>query len=309
VNVPPPLDRLMNIIKDLRERDLRAAARPGGPVPNQRTKEFFEAYGRALKHGEGTPECEAALAELDTERNAIVNHIQEWARGASSRDQGFAQKVRGALRKISPPAFYSVKRGMGHSGLKIWPYVHFTSPNRRGPDQEVKRLRDAKLTLAPVTYENEVLVGELERKAERANVMMRRIAEAERDAHRIVALHALKTTEVGTEFKGLKISGYAPKGKGIFVSVPLGGGGFHRFTVTWETLIGPGKDPRSEGALRRFRPGETINLRFKEVDFVNREAVFEHVESESLSEAPRERKGAPKVPRQNKGRRGPPKRR
>lgn len=304
VHVPPPLDRLMRLIEDMWKYDERFAVRTKSTVgTNPTTALYWRRYKDAMGRTEDDPERKRALEKLDEERNAIVNHITERISNTiDPKARGFAEKMRGALRKISPPAYYSLQRGIGHAGLNIIPYIHFTSPIRRRPDQKAHVLRNMKLLFAPVTYDNEIVVGELEKEAEQANRMMRLIGQAERDAKHIVALHTLRETPSGTIFPDIKVDGYAPKGRGVYVSVPLPGGGWHRFVVSWETLIGPDVDPRESGALQTFRPGARITLQFEGIDFVNREALFAY--SDKAQKLPATERNAGEPLTSSKPRRG-----
>ena len=270
VNVPPPLERLASLLKEFYQRDRTK----GATAPNEETTALWLAYENMLKLPLNSNEREAAFNALDARRNEMVNHIQERVQSSTGYDIGFAKKMAGALMKMSVPAYYTLERGIGHSGLAAIPYPHFTSPGRRRADIHAKRLRDAKLRHEPVTYENEILVDVLSREANLANEMRVRIKQAERDAERIQVLDILKEIAPGTEYS-LSIQGYAAGNKGVTVVMPLPRGGTHRFYIPWRTLIGD-KDPREFGASRVFRPGEKVKLRLMGVDFINRNALFEY---------------------------------
>lgn len=273
VHTPPDLNSLIRILTDLRDY----SRRKGNSFRHENDPAMFalvDDYEKAKTLPNDDPERVASFERLNAERTSIALYLRARSHAMSAAGGvGYAEKIKDALMKISKAAEYSVKpEARGHSSLQLKPYVHFTSPIRRHPDTWAKRLRDAALTTRPVTYENEVMVAALEESAARANVTGSVIKQSERDLRQVEELHRLVDQGVGTVYANARIRGHAARGRGVLVTLGRSANDRHTFFVPWETLAGTW-DPSNE-ALKRFRPGAALELRFDGADFMRRVANF-----------------------------------
>ena len=191
---------------------------------------------------------------------------------------------------------------LGHFGLALENYCHFTSPIRRYPDLTIHRIM------------TEILEGRFDKKkyeffeefavqsAERSSTMERQAEEAER------AVDAQKMTEymqtkIGETFDGI-ISGVTPNGFFVelentiegFVSVSRLPKGHYDYNENNYSLSGLGKV---------YRIGDKIEIRVVSTDIVLRRIDFEladfhrevsedelnHFEDDRKEERNRDRKG------------------
>ncbi|MFN8277545.1 MAG: ribonuclease R [Chitinophagales bacterium] len=109
-----------------------------------------------------------------------------------------------AIRTMAK-AEYTTKN-IGHYGLAMEYYTHFTSPIRRYPDVMVHRLVYEELTGLPHRLSKE----ELEEACKNSSLMERRAMEAEREATKYKQVEFLQE-KLGEEFEGI-IVGIIPRG-------------------------------------------------------------------------------------------------
>lgn len=114
-----------------------------------------------------------------------------------------------AIRSMAK-AEYTTKN-IGHYGLAMEFYTHFTSPIRRYPDVMVHRLVYEELTGKP----HDLTLEELEAACSNSSIMERKAMEAEREATKYKQVEFLED-KIGEEFDGI-ITGVI--GRGVFVEM------------------------------------------------------------------------------------------
>ena len=113
-------------------------------------------------------------------------------------------------------------RPLGHFGLSLADYCHFTSPIRRYPDTSVHRILSALVSGMPVD-EIAKKYGEFASlSASMSSERELRAMRAEREAEKCYAAEYMKS-HIGEEYEGI-VSGITPKG--LFVVIPNGIEGF-----------------------------------------------------------------------------------
>lgn len=248
----------------------------------------------ALKDYLATFAVEFALGQVV--RPATFNHIIERIGEADFKPQVMEQILR-----TQTQAYYS-PQNMGHFGLALGSYAHFTSPIRRYADLVVHRalvrayrlgeggLTDAEAESMEVTGE---LISQLERRA----------MEAERDTlDRYVA--AYLSERVG-DLVDCRITGVQPFG--FFATVEgLGGDGlvpvstlgseYFRYDEASQTLVGEASDTR-------FASGQRLKLRLAEANPVSGGLRFELPEGGGSS---RPMRGGPRRDGRKAADKGPP---
>lgn len=163
-----------------------------------------------------------------------------------------------ALRSMQK-ARYDVKP-LGHYGLAMQDYCHFTSPIRRYPDLVVSRALTAMLTGNRVTLKGEAL----EDAAIRASDCERAAVEAERAAQKLMTARFM-ASHVGEVFSGT-VSGVSEWG--IYVALTNGAEGFiHVRTLEdWFAYDERRMTLRGERTGAVFSLGQTLEVRVEEVD-------------------------------------------
>jgi len=109
-----------------------------------------------------------------------------------------------AIRSMSKAAYTT--NNLGHYGLAMEYYTHFTSPIRRYPDVMVHRLLQHILTHDDTIVDKE----ELEARCKNSSLMERKAMDAEREATKYKQIEFLQD-KVGEEFDGI-VSGVIPRG-------------------------------------------------------------------------------------------------
>ncbi len=210
----------------------------------------------------------------------LLTQILEKAAGGEH-----AQVVNEVMLRSQAQAIYS-RENIGHFGLALAKYAHFTSPIRRYADLVVHRglIRACKLGSDGLTEDE---IERLEEISEHISATERRSIEAEREAvDRFVALYL--TGKVGAVF-GARISGVARFGlfarldetgaDGIipFKALP---NDYYELDEKKQALVG-------QRSKRIYRLGETIKVRLDTADRLTGSLSFVPVEKES----PRPQKG------------------
>lgn len=114
-----------------------------------------------------------------------------------------------AIRSMAKAEYTT--ENIGHYGLAMEYYTHFTSPIRRYPDVMVHRLLEHILTQSEVIVDKE----EIEARCKNSSLMERKAMEAEREATKYKQIEFLQD-KVGEEFEGIVAGVIA---KGIFVEM------------------------------------------------------------------------------------------
>lgn len=182
-------------------------------------------------------------------------------------------------------AVYS-SQNLGHFGLNLRRYAHFTSPIRRYADLIVHRALIAAQQLGKDGLSSDVTVGELDVIGERISAAERRAMAAERETiDRLIAHHL--ADKVGATFAG-RISGVTRSGLFIkldetgadgFVPVSTIGADYFRQDETRHALVG-------ERTGETHRLGDTVEVKLVEAAAVAGALRFELL-SEGSSAAPR----------------------
>ena len=211
-----------------------------------------------------------ALAKGQVIRPALFNRMLEKARGTPE-----APLVNELVLRSQAQAVYS-PNNIGHFGLALPRYAHFTSPIRRYADLVVHRALTAPPGRAPVAGEAFAAT------AEHISMTERRAAAAERAAlERYRA--TLLSTAIGTVYEA-RITGVAPFG--FFVSLPENGADG---LVPVSTLPSDyyDHDPRRHRLVGRrsgtqFALGDAVTVRLAEADPVGGRLLF-RVEHEGFA--------------------------
>jgi ribonuclease R len=214
-----------------------------------------------------------ALAKGQVIRPSLFNRILEKA-----RDTAEAPIVNELVLRSQAQAVYS-PNNIGHFGLALPRYAHFTSPIRRYADLVVQRWRTAPASRPVVAGEPLAAI------AEHISMTERRAASAERaalDRYRATLLGSA----IGTVYEG-RITGVAPFG--FFVSLPESGADG---LVPISTLPSDyyDHDPRKHRLLgrrsgRQFALGDAVTVRLAEADPIGGRLLF-RVEGELASPSP-----------------------
>ncbi len=254
-----------------------------GPAPEkvEELRAFLNEFGLHLRGG-----------DKPTPRDymAVLQQIE------GRPDQHLIQTV--MLRSLSQ-AQYSPDADIGHFGLSLDDYTHFTSPIRRYPDLIVHRairhlLSGRKPGRFPYSYEDMVQLGE------HCSLTERRADEATRDAADWLKCEFM-LDKVGEVYTGT-ISGVAPFG--IFleldevyvegmVHVTNLPKDYYEFDPVGHRMVG-----RHTG--RSYRIGDRVEVIVARVDLDERKIDFEPVETAQQEQQPVKRR---RRPRKKKGRR------
>jgi ribonuclease R len=212
-----------------------------------------------------------ALAKGQVIRPALFNRILEKA-----RDTAEAPIVNELVLRSQAQAVYS-PNNIGHFGLALPRYAHFTSPIRRYADLIVHRALTAPAGRPPIAGE---ALGAI---AEHISMTERRAAAAERaalDRYRA----SLLGNAIGTVYQA-RITGVAPFG--FFVSLPESGADG---LVPISTLPSDyyDHDPRKHRLVgrrsgRQFALGDAVTVRLAEADPIGGRLLF-RLEGESFAE-------------------------
>ena len=207
------------------------------------------------------------------------------------RDRPDAHLIQTVMLRSLAQAVYS-PANVGHFGLALDAYAHFTSPIRRYPDLQVHRairhaLNGGKPAEFPFTPVDLVGLGE------HCSMTERRADEAVRDAVEWLKCEFM-LDKVGQTFEGI-ITGVTGFGlfvelRGVFVEglihVTSLRNDYYRFDPVGHRLQG-------ERSGQTYRLGDGVRVRVTRVDLDERKIDFEPVENER-SEAPRRRSRYPR---------------
>jgi ribonuclease R len=221
-------------------------------------KDYLKTYG-----------IEFALGQVV--RPKTFNQILDKVIDSDARPQIMEQVLRTQTQAYYAPA------NMGHFGLALGSYGHFTSPIRRYADLIVHRSLVAAYDLGPGGL-TEGEAATMERIGESISMLERRAMEAERDTidRYVAAFLSEKVGEVlETRITGVTNFGFFATVEGIggdgLMPVRDLGGEYFRFDEASRTLVG-------EHSGTVFASGQKLPLRLAEANPVSGALRFEMVE-------------------------------
>lgn len=234
---------------------------------------------------------ERGLKLSGSDRPEAMDYAKLMARAKDRPDQHLIQTV--MLRSLMQ-ARYSAEN-LGHFGLALTHYAHFTSPIRRYPDLLLHRALKhviAKKSVKQFQYSTEGI----EKHSAHCSMTERRADEATRDVTTWLKCEYM-SHRVGEEYEGL-VSGVAPFGlfvelSGLYVEglihVSQLKNDYYKFEARHHRLIG-------ERTGRAYNMGDTVRARVVRVNLDERKIDLELIElrgqspqhSSAIQGAPRE---------------------
>ena len=235
---------------------------------------------------------EPSLEKLETLRETLAGFEIKIARGGISRpgdfnailarvrDKAHERSVNELILRAQMQAAYSPDN-LGHFGLGLRDYAHFTSPIRRYADLLVHRALIRGLGLGDGGLENDQ-ANQFEELGSHISKTERRAVVAERDANdRYTA--AYLAGHIGSNFTGI-IRGVTRSG--LFVAIDDKGaegfvpasrlsGGRPRFDAQTQTIESPGGGT--------YRLGDAVEIRVSEADGLRGSSIFDLMDSGASS--------------------------
>ncbi len=235
----------------LSERAFPFLSRIHEPPAEDRMEEFEDAASRLLRRGKVT------------ERRDVSSRLQAWAKAA--RGGKYEKTINLLLLRSLMLARYGPDQ-LGHFGLALSQYTHFTSPIRRYPDLVVHRVLKAALGEKSLSLYTAALKEKGDEIGRHLSARERAAMEAERDVEqRAKALYL--STRVGETFTGV-ISSIV--GFGFFVDLlECSAEGFiHISTLRDDDYRYSSERGEWYGALRknRFSLGDRLRVRVRRAD-------------------------------------------
>ena len=236
-----------------------------------------------------------SLAKGQVLKTAHINKLLGEAAGTDH-----AEAVNISVLRSMPQAYYSPDN-LGHFGLALQRYGHFTSPIRRYADLIVHRALIAahKWGDDGLSPEDESMLDET---AEHISQAERRSMMAERDTTDRY-LSAYLKDRIGNEFEG-RVAGIARFGMFVKLNetgadglIPISSLGreYFRYDEKAGTLTG-------EDTGRTFAIGQRVEVKLLEAVPVTGGLLFELIAAEGVKVAPGRRRGSRNVKRKSKGR-------
>lgn len=175
-------------------------------------------------------------------------------------------------------ARYAVEN-IGHFGLAMPCYTHFTSPIRRYPDLIVHRLLRKSRDNQSLLRKNQQLYNQLNNIAVHSSETERTAMEAERESVLVKKIEFLRD-KVGEEYYGI-ISGVTSYGLFVELEDFLIEGLIHISTLSDDYYHFYEDQYAIEGkhTLRRFRLGDRIRIKIIKVDLTKKEVDMEIIDS------------------------------
>jgi len=226
-------------------------------------EEFEDAAARLLKRSRVT------------ERRGISSRLQKWADAARG---GKYEKVINMLLLRSLMLARYGPESMGHFGLALPRYTHFTSPIRRYPDLVIHRVLKASLGARDYAPHVKTVSASGKEMGAHLSGLERKAMEAERDVEqRAKALYL--SARAGETFSGIitNVTGY-----GFYVELAdcLVEGFVHISTVRDDEYRFSADRGEWQGIVRRtrFSPGDRLLVRLRRADVDRGEIDFLFVE-------------------------------
>ena len=186
-----------------------------------------------------------------------------------SKNQDYSTALSKVMLRSMQKARYETQN-LGHFGLALRDYCHFTSPIRRYPDLTIHRIITCFLEGKLTDKKTRFFEGFVESSAERSSTMERQAEEAERTVDLQKETEYMQT-KIGEKFSGT-ISGITENG--IYVELDNTIEGF----IPIESLYGTyAFDPdrlRLVGSYAVYGIGERVRVKVIDVDFERRRTEF-----------------------------------
>jgi ribonuclease R len=235
----------------LSERAYPFLSRIHEPPAEDRMEEFEDAASRLLRRGKVT------------ERRDVSSRLQAWARAA--RGGKYEKHINMLLLRSLMLARYGPEQ-LGHFGLALTQYTHFTSPIRRYPDLIVHRVLKAALGEKSLSSYAAALKEKGDEIGRHLSARERTAMEAERDVEqRAKALYL--STRVGESFTGV-ISSIVAFGFFVDLLECFAEGFIHISTLRDDDYRYSAERGDWYGALRknRFSLGDRLRVRLRRAD-------------------------------------------
>ena len=235
----------------LSERAYPFLSRIHEPPAEDRMEEFEDAASRLLRRGKVT------------ERRDVSSRLQAWARAA--RGGKYEKHINMMLLRSLMLARYGPEQ-LGHFGLALTQYTHFTSPIRRYPDLIVHRVLKAALGEKSLSSYAAALKEKGDEIGRHLSARERTAMEAERDVEqRAKALYL--STRVGETFTGV-ISSIVAFGFFVDLLECFAEGFIHISTLRDDDYRYSAERGDWYGALRknRFSLGDRLRVRLRRAD-------------------------------------------
>ncbi len=230
-------------------------------------------------------------------------------------DEEIRPQIMEAVLRSQTQAYYG-PTNVGHFGLSLGSYAHFTSPIRRYADLIVHRALISAYGLEmpkpkikdvePITGLTEAAIARLPATAEAISRTERRAMEAERETtDRYIAayLSAQVGQVVQARITGVQNFGFFATVEGVggdgLVPVSTLGKDYFHYDEASQVLIG-------EKTRQEYRPGMRLELRLAEANPISGSLRFELPEGGSYAPDRFKHKGKPKAGKYDAGKRGRP---
>ena len=259
----------------------------------------------------------AAAKALEAKKSSLIYRAHEPPSAILGKivDEEVRPQIMEAVLRSQTQAYYG-PNNVGHFGLSLGSYAHFTSPIRRYADLIVHRALVSSYGLEmpkpklkdvePTTGLTEAAITKLAATAEAISRTERRAMEAERETtDRYIA--AYLSAQVGqiiqARITGVQNFGFFATVEGVggdgLVPVSTLGKDYFHYDEASQTLIG-------EKTRQEYRPGMRLELRLAEANPISGSLRFELPEGGSYSPDRFKHKGKPKTGKYDAGKRGRP---
>ncbi len=243
------------VATDLEERGIPAVYRVHGK-PDQKKLEQFSAVARAFGH------------DLDADEASDPKTLQAFLKKIANQPESNALSY--LMLRAMQQATYDTTN-VGHFGLALKSYLHFTSPIRRYPDLAVHRV--VRSLVRKERIDNERLLSQLRTVSVESSRLERRAMELERDVvdlYRCVLLRDRVGDEIEATITGVAEHGFYSTLDKPFVEAltpveALGAGGYEIDQL--------GLRLRSRFSGHSYGLGDRLTLRIEEVSIERRQII------------------------------------